>query len=169
MLVFSPEALMIVRVAVGKSLQPQDIPSHTPLAWCDAIVSALTLARSFDSGGALRAQRALARVHVRKTVLCNFTQDARLLRARKDAMHLKAAVNLLLGPHLCFASSFALCAGLRRLGFPCHVAVGYEQIQQYTETPMDAYVIYENEPVSTTPEVKYSFLIMLTYGQGENQ
>src|SRR5689334_4930604 len=156
----------LASVAVGRSVQRLDLPSHSLFSWCDAILFALVLTSDFDSGGALKTQRILRHIPVRTKPMIDAPAGLRLLLARKDAMNLKAAVNLLFGPRLCFANSFAICAGLRRLGFPCHVAVGYEQIHQYTETPMDAYVIYEGEPVSTTSEVKYSFVTLLTYGQG---
>jgi hypothetical protein len=151
-------------VAVGRSLQPQDIASHAFFSWCDAICFALLLTSAFDTGGALRAQRLLKHVRLKTIPRTDTPLDRRLFQARRDAMLLKAAVNLLLGPHLCFANSFAICAGLRRLGFSCHIVVGYEQIHQYTETPMDAYVEYEHEPVSTSPEAKYGFAPLLIYG-----
>jgi hypothetical protein len=162
--VSSAEELMIPRVAVGRSIQPQDIPSHSLCSWCNALFYALLLTYAFDSGGALQAQCFLKHIRVRKIDLAGTPSDIRVFRARNDAMILKAAINLLLGPHLCFASSFAICGGLRRLGFSCHIVVGYEQVHQYTETPMDAYVEYEHEPVSTTLDATYGFAPMLTYG-----
>ena len=162
--VLTEEELTMFQVAVGRSIQPQEIPSHSLRLWCDALLYALLLTYAFDSGGALRAQRVLKHVRVRKTGYAFPPFDIRLFQARKDAMMLKMGINLLLGPHLCFASSFAICAGLRRLGFSCHIVVGYEQVHQYMETPMDAYVEYEHEPVSTTLDTKYGFAPMLTYG-----
>lgn len=164
MRIHSPENVQVVCVAIGRNIQIQDIPSHSFFAWCGAFCAALIMTRSFDSGGALKAQRMLSSIGTRKTRLSTYPLDIRLLRARQSAMLLKAVVNLVLGPRLCFAHSFALCAGLRRLGLPCHIVVGYEQIHQYTETPMDAYVSYEGEPISTLAEVKYSFVPILTYG-----
>ena len=163
----SLEDLEVVRVAMGRHVQLRDIPSPSFFAWCDAFCSAVALTWAFDSGGAVRAQYMLSSIRVRKTTVSTYPLDIRLFQARRAAMILKAMINLVLGPRLCFASSFALCAGLRRLGVACSIVVGYEQIYQYTQTPMDAYVEYEQEPISTNAEVKYSFVSVLTYGRGD--
>jgi hypothetical protein len=161
-----PEEREVVCVALGRPVQLRDLPCHSFVAWCDAVCYALVLAWAFDSGGALRAQRMLSSLQVRTTMVPTYPLDIRLFQARKDAMVFQAIVNGVLGPHRCFANAFAICAGLRRLGFSCHIVVGYEHIHQYIETPMDAYVEYEHEPISTTAEAQYSFVPMLIYGEG---
>src|SRR5690348_6659433 len=127
---FSAEE-QVASVAVGRSVHLSEIPSHSLFSWCDAIFAALMLTYAFDIGGALRAQRILKQIPVRTNPSLKTPEDFGLFLARKDAMRLKAIVNFFLGPRLCFANSFALCAGLRRLGFSCHIIVGYEQIHQY--------------------------------------
>ncbi len=80
-------------------------------------------------------------------------------------MQIKALINLLLGHRLCFSRSFAICAGLRRLGYACRVVVGYEQVYQYTETPMHAYVELNQVPISDQLDIQYAYIPVLYYGE----
>jgi hypothetical protein len=93
-------------------------------------------------------------------------QDMLLVQAREDAARLRALLNLLLGHRLCYSRSFAICAGLRRLGYPCRSIVGYEQVYQYRETPTHAYVELYQEPVSDSYDTQYAYVPVLYYGEG---
>lgn len=154
----------IVTVALGRPVSSGSLLTHSLLTWIDALWYALLLTHAFDRGGAKRAERKLCHMQQRLTYWDSVARDIRLISARRDAMILKAFIHLLLGDHLCFADSFGICAGLKRLGYTCFISVGYQYIAQVIESSMHAYVVYENEPVSDVMEIQFAFVEMLTYG-----
>lgn len=159
------EEEMMMHVALGHTALLAHFPHHSFYSHCCALRSALALTKAFDRGGAHQARRLLEHIPVCTSTLSSYPHDIRVLQARKEAMRLQSWVTLILGDRLCFASSFAICAGLRRLGYSCFVEIGYEYIHQYTETPLHAYVVYEEEIVNDTPDIRYSFVPLLAYGK----
>ncbi len=156
-----------MQVALGRPVLPEHFPRHAFRTRCHALRSALVLIRAFDRGGAHYAQPLLENIVVHASEVSFYPHDIRVLQARKEAARLKAWTTLLLGDRLCFASSFAICGGLRCLGYSCYVNVGYEYIHQYTETPLHAYVVYEEEIINDSPEIRYSFVPIVVYGKDQ--
>ena len=164
---FEEEA--VVSVALGRAVQPTQFPHHSFCARWAALCCAVALTRAFDRGGAHQAEQQLAKIPVRASALSSYAPDVRVHQARIEAARLRGWATLLLGDRLCFASSFAVCGGLRRLGYSCCVEVGYECIHQYTETPLHAYVVCEGEIVNDDPEIQYGFIPLLAYGKKEGK
>jgi hypothetical protein len=159
----------LVTVALGQPATSHSLLKHPLWTWIDALRSALLLTSAFDRGGAKRAEHELSHLQQRLTHWDTVPREMRLVSARRDAMILKAFIHLILGDRLCFADSFGICAGLKRLGYACWISIGYQYIAQVIESSMHAYVVYENEPVSDAVEVQFAFVEMLTYGQGEGR
>ena len=162
----------MIQVALGRPVTPEQLLSladHSLGSWCRSIWAALRLTRAFDRGGAHQAEQLLSRLPSKISPSASSLHDVQVLHARKDAMRLKAWLALLLGDRRCFASSFAICGGLRQLGYPCFVEVGYEYIHQYTQTPFHAYVVYEGEIVNDFPDMRASYVPFLWYGKKGEQ
>lgn len=161
------EEKALMQVALGRVVLPKHLPHHSLCIRWHALRHALALTRAFDRGGAHYAQLLLEKSVGPALDLSLYSHDIRVLQARKEASRLQAWITLLIGDRLCFASSFAICGGLRCLGYSCSLNVGYEYIHQYTETPLHAYVMYEEEIINDSPEVRSSFVPIVTYGKDQ--
>jgi Transglutaminase-like superfamily len=105
----------------------------------------------------MQAQQCLKHMHPTLAHAPHLSRSLRILQAQKDTMLLKGWMHLIIGNRACFAESFALCAGLHYLGFPCRIVVGYAQIEQFTLTPLHAWVEYEGIPLGNPLDVQYCY------------
>jgi hypothetical protein len=161
------EEKALLQVVLGRAVLPKYLPHHSLRMRWRALRHALALTRAFDRGGAHHAQQLLENMVGPALDLSRYSHDIRVLQARKEASRLQAWITLLVGDRLCFASSFAICGGLRCLGYSCSMNVGYEYIHQYTETPLHAYVVYEEEVINDSSEIRSSFVPIVTYGKDQ--
>jgi len=105
----------------------------------------------------VQAQQCLKRMQLTQAYEPHLSRPLRILQAQKDTMVLKAWIHLIVGNRACFAESFALCAGLHSLGFSCRIIVGYARIEQFTLTPLHAWVEYEGVPLGNPLDVQYCY------------
>lgn len=146
----------LASVAVGYPIPYRDLPRHPRWSWLRTAWWSIRLLQAFEQGGMKQAYQLLQRC------LCSQQNEGdsaplRLLQARQAQTVLRAWIHLVGRAHQCLAESFALCAGLRCLGFDCHLFVGYAQIEQYVQFPTHAWVDYLGEPVNDALEVKYAY------------
>jgi hypothetical protein len=155
--------MAVLSVALGYTpTQPKS--KHAWHAWCAALWQALIITIIFErKSGVQKSAERLVTQHPPSAPL--LPRDMLLVQAREDAAHLRALLNLLLGHRLCYSRSFAICAGLRRLGYSCRSIVGYEQVYQYRETPTHAYVELQQEPISDPYDTQYAYVPVLYYGE----
>ena len=151
-------------LSTGFPVSRHALPPHRLRAWFQAVIWSLRLLFAFDHGGSAKAQQCLKRMHPTLAYAPYLAQPLRILQAQKDAMLLKAWMHLIVGNRACFAESFALCAGLHSLGFPCLIVVGYAQIEQFTLTPLHAWVEYESVPLGNPLDVQYCYAEIHHYG-----
>lgn len=93
-----------------------------------AVLDYLRVGRRFRTQGLLAAVRLLPPVSGRRADL-DPDDPATVFCARAAAVRLLGAGRTFGGRHLCLHESLALTAGLRRLGFPVQVVVGYPVIE----------------------------------------
>jgi hypothetical protein len=93
-----------------------------------AVLAYLRVGRRFRQRGLPAAVQLLPPVDARRAGL-DPDDPATVFCARAAAVRLLGAGRTLGGRHLCLHESLALAAGLRRLGFPVQVLVGYPVIE----------------------------------------
>jgi Transglutaminase-like superfamily len=154
----------LATVAVGYPTYNKDIPNHSIFEWLRAAINTASTLYAFDYGGSSEAKRSLERTKIICKGLENIPISIAILKARRDSTVLRTFVRLIFGMRACFAESFAICAGLRCLGFfDSYVVVGYSRIELFTPTNLHAWVEFRGEPVSDIAEVKYSYIELKRY------
>lgn len=129
----------------GSRIVQHEIPHHTWSSWIRALWRSIYVLSAFDAGQSGLAQAKLAQTPLAPS---QPLQNAPLLRpalVRQDAAKLRVWLHLLCGARACYAESFALCAGLRMLGWNCTLVVGYAYLSLNSSAVMHAWVEYEGE------------------------
>jgi hypothetical protein len=150
-------------IAVGYPTYAEDIPNHSALQWLRAAISAAVTLCAFDYGGSREAKRSLEKIRTMYKGFEGTPPNIITFKARRDSAVLRALMRLVFGMRACFAESFAICAGLRCLGFDSYVVVGYASIELFTPTQLHAWVECNGEPVSDPAEIKYGYLELQRY------
>jgi hypothetical protein len=122
---------------------------------------------AFDAGQSRLAQETLARVPRLSSFASQLPLSLRIAAARYDLSKLRTWLHLLLNDRACYAESFALCAGLRVLGWDCVLAIGYACITLNSSTPMHAWLEYEGEVIGEQSDIALGYLIIERKGGQE--
>ncbi len=155
---------LFATIAIGYPTHSKDIPNHSIPEWLKASVSAASTLCAFDYGGSSEAELSLKRTKSIYEEYKDVPISIAILKARRDSTLLRTLMRLVFGTRACFAESFAICAGLRRLGFfDSYVVVGYARIELFAPTDLHAWVEFRGEPVSDTAEVKYAYVELRRY------
>jgi hypothetical protein len=147
----------LASIAFGMPIAHHAFPSHSWKTWMRALIWSIRLLRAFECGGSQQAYILLKSCQLQSMYGSDLSDEACLFKARQDVTFLRAWIHLIGKPHACFGESFALCAGLRCLGFDCHLLVGYAQIEQFVSTPLHSWVAYKEEPITDLLEVMYAY------------
>ncbi len=151
-------------IATGYPTYAEDIPNHPAKQWLRAAINAAATLRAFDCGGSDEAKRSLEKIRTMDKVFDDIPANIIILKARRDSTVLRGLMRLIFGMRACFAESFAICAGLRCLGFfDSYIVVGYARIELFAPTQLHAWVECRGEPVSDPVEVKYGYLELQRY------
>ena len=133
-------------------------PRHSLRTWARALWWSIYLLSAFDAGQSRLAQEKLALVPLTSSPTCHFPLVLRVAAVRRDAARLRTWLHLLLDQRACYAESFALCAGLRILGWDARLVVGYAVLTLHSPTALHAWVAYEGEVVSDRPDIASGYL-----------
>jgi hypothetical protein len=148
----------------GKPVRYADLPRHTFLQWACAFRWSLRMLRHFEKGQSQRAYAALPTYHMLQPYAPTLSSELHLLKAAYDVQLLRAFLRLVGKPHVCFAESFALCVGLKALGFDAHIMVGYARMETYVENEMHAWVEVAGELVSDLQDIPYLYQVLYRDG-----
>jgi len=138
---------LLVSIVAGYPLRRGDLPGVPLHRWVASLVWGWRATRAFDHGGSRRAEEVLRRVPVPAQRPTGGEAAAWRVRARLDADRLRAVLTRLAGPRACYGESFAICAGMRRLGHDAEVVVGFQRVDFGALTECHAWVELLGEPV----------------------
>jgi Transglutaminase-like superfamily len=93
-----------------------------------ALIPAVRMGRLFESRGLSAALAAMPPVSSHRPAR-GAADTQTIFSARSAGWRLQGLLRTVTGSHRCLHESLAICAGLRRLGFPAQVVIGYPVLE----------------------------------------
>lgn len=142
----------------GMRISHHVLPRHPLSSWLRALFWSVYVLAAFDAGHSRLAQATLNKAPLADRPRHQYPREVRCAAARLDAARLRTWLHLLLGDRACYSESFALCAGLRVLGWDCTLVSGYACMYMQGPTAMHAWVEYAGEAINDRSDIPLGYL-----------